>query len=126
MLRGELAYNSTMAHMTRVGSAGFDSYYRAASGNMEYQRSFLPGEAQKEFKIIIGYNPGKGMCDWQINFPLYGGVEFLEIGLTPDARLAAPAAHAIAKPIVNHISLRNPYTSFFQKWRRQWAAPFII
>ena len=88
MLRGELAYNSTMAHMTRVGSAGFDSYYRAASGNMEYQRSFLPAEAQKEFKIIMGYNPGKGMRDWQINFPLYGGVKRVELGVVEGSKLA--------------------------------------
>ena len=100
MLRGELAYNSTMAHMTRVGSAGFDSYYRAASGNMEYQRSFLPGEAQKEFKIIIGYNPGKGMCDWQINFPLYGGVKRVEVGVVEGSKLEAPTPHKIKKPIL--------------------------
>ena len=100
MLRGELAYNSTMAHMTRVGSAGFDSYCRVDSGKLEYHRSFLPAEAQKDFKIIMGYNSGKGMRDWQINFPLYGGVKFVELGVVEGSKLEAPTPHKIKKPIL--------------------------
>ncbi len=100
VLRGKLACSFDMNHMPRTGSSGFDCYRKLSGQKLIFHKSYGPEAGIVEFKTLIGENKERKMYDWQINFPLYGGVEFLEIGLTPDARLAAPAAHAIAKPIL--------------------------
>ena len=99
-LRGKLAYSLDMNHMPRAGSAGFDSYAGVAGGKLIYQKTFQPNRDQIEFEALIGLNDSGLMQEWLINFPLYGGVEVVEVGVEKGAKLQAPVAHKVAKPVL--------------------------
>ena len=99
-LRGKLAHSLDMNHMPRAGSAGFDSYARTADGEWIYKKTFQPNRDQIEFEALIGLNNSGNMQEWLINFPLYGGVKIVEVGVEKNAVLQAAPAHKIAKPVL--------------------------
>ena len=73
-----------MAHMAFTGSKGFDLYIYE-DGQFEYYRTFTPdGKIVNEFENIIEFDEKKSR-KLLIHFPLYGGVEELNIGLENDA-----------------------------------------
>ncbi len=100
-LRAELSDSSDMNHMPRTGSAGFDLYSRAEpdteyihAGTLKPNRDQILAE-----ELCVSDAPAE-MRDWIVNFPLYGGLRKLEIGLAPDAKVCPPSAHKIEKPIL--------------------------
>jgi len=75
-----------MAHMAFTGSKGFDMYL-FEKGNFEYYRTFVPPSAHcHSFENIIEFGK-KERRKIMLHFPLYGGVEELNIGLEKDAVL---------------------------------------
>ena len=40
------------------------------------------------------------MCSWLINFPRYGGVDALEVGIVQGSSLLPPKSHKVPKPIL--------------------------
>jgi lysophospholipase L1-like esterase len=99
-LRGKLAHSLDMNHMPRAGSAGFDSYIKTLDGKWVYKKTFQPNRDQIEFEALIGLNDSGEMQEWLINFPLYGGVEIVEVGVEKNSTLQAPVPHKVEKPIL--------------------------
>ena len=99
-VRAKLAYSSDMNHMPRAGSAGFDSYCTPNDGKQQYNKTVQPNRDQIDIEALLGLNPGEGMCDWLINFPLYGGVESVEIGIVSGSALEPPTPHKIENPVL--------------------------
>ena len=99
-VRAKLAYSSDMNHMPRAGSAGFDSYCTPEGGEQRYNKTVQPNRDQIDIEALLGVNPGKGICDWQINFPLYGGVDTVEIGIVKGCRLEGAAPHKVKDPVL--------------------------
>lgn len=100
VLRAELFHSYDMNHMCRMASAGFDIYCKAENGKLVYNRSIQPAAKQVYIKAVAGINPGKGVCDWVVNLPLYGGVKRIEIGIPAGYKLEAPTPHKVKKPIL--------------------------
>ena len=100
MVRAKLQHSCDMNHMPRAGSAGFDSCFKAPGKKMMYNKTIQPNPGQKEVNAICGINDTGKVCDWIINFPLYGGVEKVEIGIKPDSKLLAPKPHKVEKPVL--------------------------
>ena len=102
-VRAKLHASGDMNHMPRAGSAGFDLYAGPSA------QSFHVGTAQPtraevdkgDFeRAVFSNKEWEGeLREWRLNFPLYGGVEWVEIGLPPGSRIEAPAPHAV-KPIL--------------------------
>ena len=99
MLKATLSNSCDMNHMTRAGSMGFDAFCRMPGGKMRYNKTIQPDPGQKNVLAGIGLNPEGKMCDWIINFPLYGGVDSVEIGLKDGSRIAPPKKHKV-KPVL--------------------------
>lgn len=100
-IRAKLAYSFDMNHMPRAGSEGFDSYCSPDGDVPLYNKTVQPNRDQTEIEALLGVSPKKGsLCDWLVNFPLYGGVESVEIGIVKGSRLEAPTPHWIARPIL--------------------------
>lgn len=97
-IRAELSNSADMNHMPRTGSAGFD-IYRGRGKKMIHYGSAQPGRDQKILELLIASHTGE-MEDFTINFPLYGGIDKLEIGVLPTARLEEATPHKIKKPIL--------------------------
>ena len=100
MIRAELAYSSDMNHMPRAGSAGFDSYRKAPDSILLYNFTVQPSPGQKNVLAKCGHNPDGKLCEWIINFPLYGGVTKVEIGLKEGCMVLPPLPHTIEKPVL--------------------------
>ena len=99
VIRAKLAYSYDMSHMTRAGSAGFDSY-TSNGGKLLYHKTLMPRAGEKFIHALIGRNPEKKMRDWLINLPLYGGVESLEIAIDKNSSIQPPTPHRIADPVL--------------------------
>ena len=100
MIRAELVYSTDMNHMPRAGSAGFDSYRKAPDGELLYNFTVQPSPGQKNILAKCGHNPGGQLCEWIVNFPLYGGVAKVEIGLKEDCMIMPPLPHKVVKPVL--------------------------
>ena len=101
MIRATLVKSYDMNHMTRSGSSGFDSYFkRPEDERFLYNMTVQPNAGQKQVEAVCGINPENKMCEWIINFPLYGGVSKVEIGLKVGSVVASPAEHKVKKPIL--------------------------
>ncbi len=92
-----------MCHMPRTGSSGFDIMERTAEGYVF--RSVIGPTADQLFRdgvteMAIPAAKERSMRSWRINFPLYGGVRSLEIGLEPGSTVEEPEPFRLAKPIV--------------------------
>ena len=84
-----------MPHMTLTGANGFD-LYETVSGEAQYVHSFQPATDRHDALTGVCGFPTKQMREFTLNFPLYNGVNALQIGLDADARLEAPAPYAVA------------------------------
>ncbi len=88
-----------MGHMAQTGSGGFDLYVGEGSNQIFSKTTTYPLGAT-EFKSIL-FSQGNGeMHDFTINFPLYNGVESVEIGIDKDAKLETPLAFEDDRPII--------------------------
>ena len=99
-IRAKLAHSADMNHMPRCGSAGFDLYIRNQNGQYVFAKAVQPnpGEADLE-RLMLPAAPG-GMNEYLLNYPLYGGVKKVEIGMAPGSVIAAAQPRKIAKPIL--------------------------
>ena len=92
-----------MEHMPRTGSSGFDVYEWMPGGSVF---RYVVGVSQLQLygvmreEMVIPAAEERSMRSWRINFPLYGGVRTLEIGLEPGAAVEAPEPFRLEKPVV--------------------------
>ena len=99
LVRVKLAPGRPGQHMTQMGRAGFDLYTGAPDKQVFRGSTRFPFDA-KNYIASLTYNASREMLDCVLNFPLYNGVESVEIGLDEKAELEAPNALASSKPIV--------------------------
>ena len=114
MLKAKAAYSSIFNHMPQTGCNGFDSFCRKQGGKYIYNKTVIPcllktfeqpeAPTQAENNIVIsgiaGENSSGEILEWIINFPLYGGVESVEIGFKADAKVLPPLPHKIKAPVL--------------------------
>ncbi|MBR7120869.1 MAG: hypothetical protein IKC94_01345 [Lentisphaeria bacterium] len=100
MIRAKLSNSCDMNHMPRAGSAGFDTFCKMPGGKLLYNCTVKPSPGQVDISEVAGNNPDRKFAEWIINFPLYGGVDSVEIGLKADCRLAPPKAHKVPHPVL--------------------------
>ena len=100
-----------MPHMTLVGTAGLDVYlggYEGYPGGYRYHASCMTeggNDAAIKMTENKGYTnmvwlPPEGMKDVLLNLPLYGGIDELWIGLSPDATVEAADPYRDLLPTV--------------------------
>ena len=100
-LRATLSRGCDMNHMPRAGSMGFDCFRRTPEDrDLLYNRTIQQSPGQTEVLANIGQNPDRLLCDWVINFPLYGSVESVEIGLKEGSVLLPPKPHKVPHPVL--------------------------
>lgn len=90
-----------MGHMPFCGSQGFDLYRDGESGISRYCKTFIPPVDLHRggFDGIAEVGDG-GMRSYTLNFPLYGGVAELYIGLADHSTLGPGLAYANSLPAV--------------------------
>lgn len=96
-----------MPHMTLVGTAGLDIYLGSPDGYRYHASCMTEGGNDAVIKMTEnrGYTnmvrlPAEGMKDLLLNLPLYGGIDELWLGLTPDSKVEAAEPYRDLPPTV--------------------------
>ena len=95
VIRVKLQDNNIMDHMPRTGSNGFDLYC-GAPGKETYYYTTRSDVAEYDFQLF--QQEKRSLETFTINFPLYKGVDSLQIGLEQGAKLLPP--EPLKKPVV--------------------------
>lgn len=102
LLKGKYREIAVMPHMPLTGSAGFDiavlengkecllSNFKPDALDVMNQRN------EFEYSCVLP----SGTHEYKIYFPLYAGIEWLQLGLTQHARVEKPAMHKTKLPIL--------------------------
>ena len=85
---------------TRIGAAGFDLYMGKPG-----EKQFFCGVTRLKlgetaFDLMLADDLKWGMMEYTLNFPLYAGVEYLELGFDEKASFRAPTPWIDDRPIV--------------------------
>lgn len=86
-------------HIAATCQRGFDCY-AGAPGAQFYSRTARFDPAQFSYESPLFGSAGPGLRNFTINFPPYGGVTELSIGLDAGSRVLAPPPYAIDRPVV--------------------------
>lgn len=85
---------------TRIGAAGFD-LYMGKPGQKQYFCGVTRLKlGENAFDLMLADGLEHGMMEYTINFPLYSGVEYLEIGFDEKASFKSPTPWKDERPIV--------------------------
>lgn len=98
-LRAKLRPFTPMYHMPLSGQSGFD-LYAGTPGAQRFIRAAIPRANELELQRMLVTSSQGQMVDYTLNLPLYAGVESLEIGILPEARIEPPPPPARPGPIV--------------------------
>lgn len=91
---------TALPHMPATGVSGLDLYVRDA-GEWRWIGAGRPIKPDTNEATLVRGIPRGTKREFLLYLPLYNGVEFVEIGLAPDAQLEpAPERYADRKPIV--------------------------
>ncbi|MHB9023153.1 MAG: SGNH/GDSL hydrolase family protein [Armatimonadota bacterium] len=98
-LNVRLAGSSNMYHMPATGQSGFDCYLQYPEG-WRYTRtaSFAPSDTT--YQVAMYADLPREMRAVTINFPLYQGVEDVQVGLEGDAEILPPPPFVDTRPII--------------------------
>ncbi len=89
LIKVELREKSGMYHMPATGQSGFDLYIELDGENRYIKTTRFPVDSIR-YKVEL-YNSGKStMHAFTLNFPLYNGVNALEIGIDEGAKIEPP------------------------------------
>ena len=88
-----------MPHTSLISSAGFDLYEDGPFGSLYVREFRMPYDMADGYEQLVQL-PRTGLRAYTVNFPIHSVVETLEIGLHPDAALAAGAPYRDIAPIV--------------------------
>ncbi len=102
LIRATVSNYGLMPHMPQTGSSGFDLYVANADGHYSFVNSSAHpiGDATFSKELFNHAAPQGQMHDFIIHFPLYDGVEKVEIGLQAGSKMEEPKPFADPRPIV--------------------------
>lgn len=98
-VRVTLSRAADMAHMPATGQCGFDLYVGDGVAQRFYGVSKYDHH-QCAYEVLLFEHLQKDVRSFTINFPLYVGVTRVDVGLSPGARVWAPAPVAAKTKIV--------------------------
>ena len=89
-----------MPHMPATGVSGLDLYARDLDGEWRWVAPGIPRAQENESRLVAGLDPGER--EYLLYFPLYNGVESVEIGVPGPARLepGPPRPDRRGRPLV--------------------------
>ena len=95
-VRATLGDGCDMNHMPRAGSKGLD-LYRGTDAASRHVGTAQPNPEDRIMERLLYQRAMEDSGDetWQVNLPLYGGIDALEIGLAPGAAVRSPPAHRL-------------------------------
>ena len=101
VIKVKLAARANMTHMTGVGQAGFDLYYRnLKEKKYHFFTSTKYPYGEVEYSTILYQSDKEEIKDFLIHFPLYMGVKEIHIGLEKDAILLPATPRKNQKKVV--------------------------
>lgn len=100
VIRAVTKHKSQMFHATPLMEAGFDVYIRENGGDIRFAGCTKPAFQLREEGYDATFWFPAGEKEVTVNFPLYGHVYDLQIGLEKDAALGAHAPYKHEKPVV--------------------------
>lgn len=81
--------NVAMAHMPATGVSGLDLYAKDDNGDFRWVEVTRPGQQEDTTTLTDGLTPGKR--EYMLYFPLYNGIDTLELGI-PEGTTLEPLA----------------------------------
>ncbi|MFT6242095.1 MAG: hypothetical protein ACJAQT_004198 [Akkermansiaceae bacterium] len=88
LVRVKLRQSSGMYHMPVTGQSGFDLYLGKA-GEQRYAATTKFDAGAKDYEVTL-FTGSKSNRHFTLNFPLYNGVDSVEIGVAAGATITAP------------------------------------
>ncbi len=98
LLRVKLRQVSGMYHMPATGQSGFDLYVGDPFKQRYLATARFSAQA-KDYEVTL-VNSTKSMRHFTLNFPLYNGVESVEVGVAAGSTIAPPLPYVDDGPIV--------------------------
>lgn len=98
-VRVKLKDGCVFSHMPLTGTCGF-SLYRQTGAGQRFVHTFVPPEDIKDGYEATAQLTESGMRDYTLYFPLYSGVEKLEIGAEAGAAFGPGLPYSQEKPVV--------------------------
>lgn len=102
VVRGFIHWGGDMGHMPRSGSAGLDLAVNCGTPEEALYSPMRPSPAavagKEQFLMVTKVGDGP-MREYTLFLPLYSGIKSMEIGVTPDAKIAPPKPQKIKYPI---------------------------
>lgn len=98
-VRAKLSAPAGMVHMPATGQCGFDCYIGAPTKQLYLSTTKYDVKADT-YDCALFDLPTSELRNITLNFPLYQGVEEVEIGLNPRAKVIAPPPYALSRPVL--------------------------
>ena len=98
-VRVTLSRAADMVHMPATGQCGFDLYVGDGAAQRFYGVAKYD-HRQSAYEVLLFEHLQRDVRSFTINFPLYVGVTRVDVGLSPGARVWAPAPYAAKSKIV--------------------------
>jgi len=98
-IRVKLTGRAGMGHMPSTGQCGFDLYL-GSPGNQRFVNVSKYDHSKTDYELQLFHGPDDELRSATLNFPLYIGVESVQIGLEPEADIAPPPEWARPGPVV--------------------------
>lgn len=93
-IKAKVTQEFNMVNMTPVSQCGFDCYIGKTTKNLRFFGITRFDITKKSYECELASLPkGYGLSQVQINFPLYCGVEEVQIGILKGAKLQSPEAY---------------------------------
>ena len=99
-ISAKLWHNSRMDHMASTGSMGFDLYVMCGAKKLYCRTTRFDRNNDEYVVTVFGPDAEIKMREFTLHFPLYCGVESLQIGITSGSRLAPPSPWRDSRPVV--------------------------
>lgn len=98
-IKVKLIGKANMSHMPATGQCGFDCYIGEAS-QQQFCNVTRYDHTHEDYEITIFERQDNNFIEITLNFPLYQGVEKIEIGINNNAQVGAPPDYDSDKKVI--------------------------
>src|SRR5690625_586209 len=91
-IRVKLKDKANLNHMSALSQCGFDCYI-GKPGKQQFYNGTLYDHSQNFYEILLFERENNCIVNITLNFPLYQGVEQVQIGLDQSAQVISPLKH---------------------------------